>query len=151
MHTECGQIPPPSNIVYIHVHTSIHMHSGPIYDMHACMKRECVGFAVCVHVSIQPHRTPKTTPYVGNQAKRDAMLVVTRSHNKLAHIMATSHTITMFYHSLDHRILRSYKGKLEKDLRGKFGAQDIDSTCAGLTDDRQDLTYNAVAVKIQTK
>lgn len=50
-----------------------------------------------------------------------------------------------------HRVLRSYKFKLEKDLRDKLGAQDIDTTCAGLTDDRRDLTYSPEAVKIQAK
>ncbi|CAI8047649.1 Tektin-1 [Geodia barretti] len=48
------------------------------------------------------------------------------------------------------RVLRSYKFKLEKDLRDKLGAQDIDTTCAGLTNDRRDLTYSPEAVKIQS-
>lgn len=51
-----------------------------------------MGFAVCVHVSVQPHRTPKATPFVGNEAKRDAMFVVTKSHNKLVHIMSITYS-----------------------------------------------------------
>ena len=112
------------------------------------MKRECVGTAVCVHVSIQAHRTPKPTPFMGNEAKRDAMFVVIRSHNNSPSLTCSACFLCV---PPDLRILRSCKGKLEKDLRDKFGAQNIDNTCAGLTDDRQYLTYNPDAVKIQTK
>jgi tektin-1 len=57
--------------------------------------------------------------------------------------------------TLDHaveqiRVMRSCKVRLEKDLRDKFGAHDIDNTCASLTEKHRDLTYSPEAVKIQT-
>jgi hypothetical protein len=85
------------------------------------------------------------------QAERDAMLwspvPTTHFPHSINHCMLTS--VIVPPHA--HRVLRSYKFKLEKDLRDKLGAQDIDTTCAGLTNNRRDLTYSPEAVKIQSK
>ena len=56
------------------------------------------------------------------------------------------HTLCFVY-----RLMRSCKFKLEKDLKEKHGAQEIDNTCATLTDDAPGLKYSQDAVKVQTK
>lgn len=81
---------------------------------------------------------------MGNEAKRDISLVV------LLHANLTQLTTAPTHHDIC-RLMRSCKYKLEKDLKGKFSALQIDSSCATLTDKSPELKYSKDAVKVQTK
>ena len=50
-----------------------------------------------------------------------------------------------------HRLMQVCKYTIEKDLMDKFGALEIDNTCATLTENSPELGFHEEAVKIQTK
>lgn len=102
---------------------------------------------ICEHSSTSDSQVDS---FKGNEAKRNAMLwfpiLIIISYELIVYDLTPY--FTMF---LVNRVMRSCKFRLEKDLRDKFGAHEIDSTCASLTDKHRDLTYSPEAVKIQTK